>query len=385
MSSATVHRSRRAAVPPHRLTWYGTGHLFLQAQVDAIEAATTHVRLETYIFSDSHAGRLFRDVLTAAARRGVHVEVLLDGFGSAGLTEDFFAPLFAAGGRQRYFNQPRLGRWALRDHRKILLIDDETAFVGGCNIADEYDGDGVGHGWRDGGVAVMGTVLVALRTEFLEQWRRAQRKQWELVRGGVARQGGSRADVLALLMKPGVGPSPLRTALREDLKHAKNISVTSAYFLPSRRLRAQIRHARQRGAHVRVLLAGKSDVKLMALASQSLYRGLLRAGVEVYEYQPQVLHAKTMVLDDIVYVGSSNLDPRSLRINFEVMLRIKNAALAAQVRAQFQTDLEHSRRVTLADTAGFRSWWPRLKQRFAFFLLGKLDPWIAREHLRRMR
>lgn len=385
MSSPTVHRSRHAAVPPHRLAWYGSGHLFLQAQVDAIEAATACVRLETYIYSDSHVGRLFRDVLAAAARRGVQVEVLLDGFGSSGLPEDFFAPLLAAGGRQKYFNQPRLGRWALRDHRKILLIDDTTAFVGGCNIADEYDGDGVGHGWRDGGVAVTGTVLVALRTEFLEQWRRAERKQWELVRGGVARQGGSRSDVLALLMKPGVGPSPLRTALREDLKRAKNIVLTSAYFLPSRRLRAQIRHARQRGAQVRVLLAGKSDVALMALASQSLYRGLLRAGVEVYEYLPQVLHAKTMVLDDIVYVGSSNLDPRSLRINFEVMLRIKNAPLAAQVRAQFKTDLEHSRKVTLADTAGFRSWWPRLKQRFAFFLLGRLDPWIAREHLRRMR
>lgn len=385
MSSPTVHRSRRAAVPPHRLAWYGTGHLFLQAQVDAIEAATTCVRLETYIFSDSHVGRLFRDVLAAAARRGVHVDLLLDGFGSSGLPEDFFAPLLAAGGRQKYFNQPRLGRWALRDHRKILLIDDTTAFVGGCNIADEYDGDGVSHGWRDGGVAVTGTVLVALRTEFLEQWRRADRKQWELVRGGVARQGGSRSDVLALLMKPGVGPSPLRTALREDLKRAKHIVLTSAYFLPSRRLRAQIRQARRRGAQVRVLLAGKSDVALMALASQSLYRGLLRAGVEVYEYQPQVLHAKTMVLDDIVYVGSSNLDPRSLRINFEVMLRIKNAALAAQVRAQFKADLVHSRKVTLADTAGFRSWWPRLKQRFAFFLLGRLDPWIAREHLRRMR
>jgi len=385
MSSPTVHRSRHAAVPPHRLAWFGSGHLFLQAQVDAIEAAATHVRLETYIFSDSHAGRLFRDVLAAAARRGVQVEVLLDGFGSSGLPEGFFAPLLAAGGRQKYFNQPRLGRWALRDHRKILLIDDTTAFVGGCNIADEYDGDGVGHGWRDGGVAVTGTVLVALRAEFLEQWQRADRKQWELVRGGVARQGGSRSDVLALLMKPGVGPSPLRTALREDLKHAKNIVLTSAYFLPSRRLRAQIRHARRRGAQVRVLLAGKSDVALMALASQSLYRGLLRAGVEVYEYQPQVLHAKTMVLDDIVYVGSSNLDPRSLRINFEVMLRIKSTALASEVRAQFKADLVHSRKVTMADTAGFRSWWPRLKQRFAFFLLGKLDPWIAREHLRRMR
>ena len=372
--------------PHHRFAWFGSGHDFLQAQLAAIQSARKDIRLEVYIFSDAEIGCTFRDALTAAAQRGVHVEVLVDGFGSNSLPETFFAPLVAAGGRQKVFNRPRLGRsWALRDHRKMLLVDGAKAFIGGCNVAEEYNGDGVTKGWRDGGVSVIGPVLAALTHEFAEQWRRAELRRWQLIRGGYARPAGSHAEGLALFTKPGFGPSPLRSALREDLKHSREIALTSAYFLPTRRLRAQIIAARKRGAHVRVLLAGKSDVGLMSLASQSLYRGLLRSGVEVYEYQPQILHAKTLVLDDVVYVGSSNLDPRSLRINFEIMLRVKDHALAAHARAQFRTDLTHSRAVTLADTVGFRSWWPRLKQRFAYFLLGRLDPLVARDHLRRMR
>lgn len=385
MTRRASHVPQCDEATPHRFAWFGSGHALLQAQLAAIGAAQTDVRLETYIFSDSGVGREYRDALAAAARRGVNVEVLVDGFGSSDLPEDFFAPLTAAGGKQKCFNRPRPGRWALRDHRKILIVDGRKAFLGGCNIADEYNGDGVTQGWRDGGVSVEGPVLAALLGEFLEQWRRADLRQWQLVRGGYARQAGSRAEVLALFTKPGLGASPLRTALREDLKHAQDVAVTSAYFLPTRRLRAQILAARQRGARVRVLLAGKSDVKLMTLASHALYRGLIRGGVGVFEYRPQVLHAKSLVLDDVVYIGSSNLDPRSLRINFEVMLRVKDAALAAQVRAQFETDLRHSHGVTLAETAGLRSWWPRLKQRLAYFLISRLDPWIAREQLRRMR
>lgn len=386
MPHASAHGPHASAAHPrHALAWYGTGHSFLAAQMAAVRAAKRSLRLEVYIFADSAVGRRYRDALAEVAARGVHVELLLDGFGSALLPDDFLRPVLAAGARLKWFNRPAPGRWAIRDHRKILLVDDRVAFVGGCNIADEYDGDGVRHGWRDGGVSVEGPVVGSLHQEFARQWHRAELRQWQLVRGGYGRAAGSAADVLALLIKPGVGTSPLRSALRADLRQARDIALTAAYFLPGRRLRAQIRNARHRGARVRVLVAGKSDVALMALASQSLYRGLLRAGIEVHEYRPQVLHAKTMVLDDIVYVGSSNLDPRSLRINFEVMLRVKDAGLAAQVRAQFEADLTHSRAITRADTAGFRHWWTRLKQRCAYFLLGRLDPWIAREHLRRMR
>lgn len=368
----------------HRFEWFGSGRTFLGAQLLAIAAARHSIQLETYIFTDSAVGRQFCEALTAAAARGVKVELLVDGIGSGRLPHTWFAALIAAGGQQKWFNPPRLGRWALRDHRKGLLIDDRLAFVGGCNISDEYNGDGITHGWRDGGISIDGPVVAHLVREFGEQWHRADLQRWKMIRGRYRKTIGAAAEVLALFIKPGFGKNPLRMALREDLKSAKDIAITSAYFLPKPRLRAQLAHAQRSGARVRLLLAGKSDVKLMWLASQSLYYGLIRRRIQIFEYTPQVLHAKVMVLDDIVYIGSANLDPRSLHINFEVMLRIKDAALAAQARTQFEEDLRQSRAVALAEVAGVQSWWLRLKCRFAYFVLARLDPWIARGHLRRV-
>jgi cardiolipin synthase len=187
-----------------------------------------------------------------------------------------------------------------------------------------------------------------------------------------------RREVEALFIKPGFGRNPLRDALWQDLATARNVAITAAYFLPPHRLRDRLAQAVARGARVRVLLAGKSDVRLMQLASRSLYRRLLQKGIELWEYQPQVLHAKLIVMDDIVFVGSSNLDPRSLRINFEVMLRIEDAALAATARQQFEADLaQRAIPITREALQQGRSWWERLKQRLAYWVFARLDPEVA--------
>jgi cardiolipin synthase len=188
--------------------------------------------------------------------------------------------------------------------------------------------------------------------------------------------GGGQVE--ALFIKPGFGRNPLREALRQDLVSAKDVAITSAYFLPSHKLRQHLAQAVARGARVRVLLAGKSDVPLMQLASRSLYRRLVNRGIEIWEYQPQVLHAKLIVVDDIVFVGSSNLDPRSLRINFEVMLRIQDTTLAATARQQFEADLaQRAIPITRDGIQHGRSWWQRLKQRFAYWLFARLDAELA--------
>jgi len=123
---------------------------------------------------------------------------------------------------------------------------------------------------------------------------------------------------------------------------------------------------------------GKSDVRLMQLASRSLYRRLVQKGIALWEYQPQVLHAKLIVVDDIVFVGSSNLDPRSLRINFEIMLRIQNAALATTARQQFESDLaQRAIPITCDGLQQGRSWWELLKQRLAYWVFARLDPELA--------
>jgi cardiolipin synthase len=135
-----------------------------------------------------------------------------------------------------------------------------------------------------------------------------------------------------------------------------------------------------------VLLAGKSDVRLMQLAARPLYRWLLNSGVEIWEYQPQVLHAKLIIVDNIVFVGSSNLDPRSLRINFEIMLRIDNAALAAAARQQFEKDLaERAIRITHAALKRDRSWWEHPLQRLAYWLFARLDSEVAAIKLQNWR
>jgi len=191
-------------------------------------------------------------------------------------------------------------------------------------------------------------------------------------------QEDSGREVEALFIKPGFGRNPLRDALWQDLATAKDVAITAAYFLPPCRLRYQLAQAVARGARVRVLLAGNSDVRLMQLASRSLYPRLLPKGIQLWEYQPQVLHAKSIVVDDIVFVGSSNLDPRSLRINFEIMLRIQNAALAEAARRQFEADLaERAIPITRDTLRQGRSWWERFKQRLAHWLLARVDPELA--------
>ncbi len=364
----------------HRFIWHDTGQSLLEAKLIALAAARSSVVMETFIFRDSGIGARFRDALIAAARRGVRVRLLVDRVGSFQLRRDYFHGLVAAGGAMRWFNELRLPSFSFRDHRKLLIVDRNRALVGGCNIAPEYWGDGISRGWRDGGLTVLGPVAGVLEAEFDRQWQRASGRRWQFAPGGwrqrVRVEGGDQAE--ALFIKPGLGRNPLREALRQDLASANDVMITSAYFLPSHRLRQHLAQAVARGARVRVLLAGKSDVPLMQLASRSLYRRLVNQGIEIWEYQPQVLHAKVIVIDDRVFVGSSNLDPRSLRINFEVMLRIQDAALAATARRQFEADLaQRAIPITREALQQGRSWWQRLKQRFAYWLFARLDSELA--------
>lgn len=369
----------------HAFEWLGSGRELLRAKLAAIEGAEREVQMEIYIFKPGGVGDRFREALVRAARRGVAVRLLVDAFGSNMLTPGYFAELETAGGAIKRFNQPSLATWSFRDHRKLLVVDGELAFVGGCNIGPEYDGDGVESGWRDGGVSVRGPVLDCLGREFNAQWLLAEEKQWRhrKVRKKRRRRVPCGAEVDALFVYPGFGDNPLRDAVAQDLRRARKIGICSPYFLPSLGLRREIASPERRGVDVRILLAGKTDVPLMQLASRSIYRFFLDHGVEIYEYQPQILHAKVLLLDDVVYIGSSNLDPRSLRINFEIMLRIRDPGLAAQAWRQFEADLARSRQWTLDELKGHRTWWRRLKQQVAYFIFARLDPRLAEGQLRR--
>lgn len=382
-ASASASEITPSPLERHHFEWFGTGRALLKAQLEAISQAVRMVRLETYIFSESEIGDRFRDELISAARRGVEVRLLVDALGSFELRRDYFRDLEAEPAASfRWFNPMRLTTLSFRDHRKVLVVDDAVAFVGGANIGDEYCGDGVEEGWRDGGVSLRGPALELIAAEFDAQFERASERRWKL-RQSQNRRLPSGADVDVLFLRPGFGHNPFRASLRRDLRLASQVDIVCAYFLPSLSLRRHLTGVTQRGGSVRLLLAGKSDVRLMQLAARSTYRDFLRRRIDIFEYEPQILHAKLYIIDDIVYIGSANLDPRSLRINFEVMLRIHDRTLAQMARRQFELDLEHSTKVTPDCLENRRSWWAGCQQKGAYWVLARLDPMVAEMKLRR--
>jgi cardiolipin synthase len=364
----------------NRFQWLPTGDEVFPAMLAAIDAAQATVRLETYIYAGDDLGLQFREALVNAGRRGVKVGILLDAFGSQSLGASFWDPLLAAGGEVRWFNPLLLKRLGFRDHRKLLVCDDKVAFVGGFNISIKYQGDGVKSGWRDLGLRISGPLALPLAAAFDEMFGRAdlQHKAFTRLRRSAARRRVAADEAELLLSAPGRGRNPFTRALDRDLAKARTVQIICAYFLPTWRIRRELARAARRGGRVQLILAGKSDVYLSQLAGRSLYRRLLRAGVEIYEYQPQILHAKLIIVDDAVYAGSSNLDPRSLRLNYELMLRLPDPRLAESARACFADCLAHSRRIELVAWRKSRTWLRRLKHRWAYFLLMHVDPFFAR-------
>ena len=333
-----------------------------------------------YMFAPSPVADSFRDALTAACRRRVKVQVLLDAFGSMSLSDGDWEEFRAAGGQIRRFNPSGFKRFGIRDHRKILVCDDDLAFIGGANIAAEYHGDGVTSGWRDLGLKIHGPLARDLAAASDEMFAAAhdRPKRFSRLRKSTSQKTVAFAGGEILLTGPGRN-NTIKLALSRDLKHARQVGIICAYFLPPGRILRQMSQLARRGIKVQLILPGKSDVFLSHLAAQSFYHRLLRAGVEIYEYQPQILHAKLFLIDDIVYVGSSNLDSRSLNINYELMLRVAAPHLAAAGRQFFSKIKSHSLRVEIGHWRRSRNFLDRLKGRLARWVLAHLDPYIAKQ------
>jgi cardiolipin synthase A/B len=367
--------------------WLPTGDQAFAAMLAAIEAARLSVRLETYIFAAGALGDRFREALLRACQRGVRVQVLLDAWGSFYLASDYWQSLVQAGGSFRWFNPISLNRFGFRDHRKLLVCDEGTAFVGGFNLAPEYEGDGVHRGWRDVGLLVEGPLCLELAGAFDALFAQAdfQHPRFMRWRRPAIRKTVDLWQDQLLLSGPGRGRDTLKRMVASDLARARTASIMTAYFLPTWRIRHELQCMARRGGCVQLLLAGKSDVAVAQLASRRLYQPLLKSGIEIFEYQPQILHAKMLVLDDTVYVGSANLDIRSLRINYDLFLRLTEPQMAEEARSIFADALSQSRRVDPQQWMHSRGFWEKLKERWAFFLLARVDPFLAKRQLRHLR
>ncbi len=359
------------------------------AMFTAMDRAVLSISLEMYFFADDDTGREFRDRLVQAAGRGVRVLVLVDSWGSWSLSDSFWDPLRAAGGRVRWFHPFRRGLLPFRNHRKVLLIDDAVAFLGGMNVANHYyQGGSDDPPWRDNLIEIAGPEVVRLAGSFAHMWQIADSPFISLVhrlrRIGRRRRGDGNS-VLFLESGPDNPLHPVRRAYHEVIENAvTGIDLAMGYFYPHGRMIRTLKRAVGRGVRVRLMVPLHTDVPIARWAAHGLYGRLLRAGIEVWEYEPAMMHAKLVVADDVMITGSANLDIRSGRINYEIVAVVADAALAARARADFREDLSRSVRISYAEWKN-RPLIQKIKERISFWLLARADLYVSRAALKERR
>ena len=331
------------------------GNQFYPAALEAIRGAKQSVNIEAYIFQKGEIAGQYVQALAERARAGVRVSLVLDSFGCAGTPESFFAPLTTAGGRIGWYNGPRWYRLMHMDnrtHRELMIVDGRIGFIGGAGIADQWYSGTKGHPrWRDSVVRVEGEAVCNLQATFAENWLVTS---GELLTGDAYFPDISNDHPLVMMVvnsTPTVGGSTRARILFQLLLSSarKSISITTPYFLPDKSLMKELCRAVERGLRVRILVPGrKSDHMVTRSTSRAGYGELLKAGAEVYEYQPSMIHAKVLCIDDLwVVVGSTNFDNRSFGINDEVNLAVRDARVALRFEQDLTLDLDQSRRISL--------------------------------------
>ncbi len=332
------------------------GPAFYTAELDAIRNARRSVNLEAYIFQKSAIGTQYLEAMAERARSGVQVNVVLDAFGSAGVTRAFFRPLLDAGGRVNWYNSPawyRMTRLDNRTHRELLIVDGEVGFIGGAGIADQWFSGAHGQPrWRDTVVRVEGEAVPNLQATFAENWLAAS---GELLTGGAYFPEiacPNKTAAMVINSTPTVGGSTRARVLFQLLLASakRSISITTPYFLPDKSLTRELcRAIEERGVKLRILVPGrKSDHLLTRSTSRGGYGPLLKAGAEVYEYKPAMIHAKVLCVDGLwAVVGSTNFDNRSFGINDEVNLAVCDSTFTERLEQDMSGDLAESRSVSL--------------------------------------
>jgi len=336
-----------------------------QAMIDAIGAARDHVNLETYILEDDEVGRRFAQALLARQREGVQVNLIHDSAGTLGTPAAFFDRLRDGGISVLEFNplNPAMSRkvWELnqRDHRKLLIVDGHTAFLGGINISSVYSGGSFRPGsrargdrgplWRDTHLKLQGPVVAELQKLFVAAWDSQKAPPLASRNYFPAPRTAGSEVVRAIGSSPDETYSQFYATLISAIASAEtSIRLTNAYFVPDPQLVEALEAAVRRGVEVTLILPGRTDWGLVFHAGRSHYTRLLRAGVRIHERQGAILHAKTALIDGVwSTVGSTNLDWRSFLHNYELDAVVLGADFGRQMQAMFDADLAASEAITL--------------------------------------
>lgn len=356
------------------------GPITYSAMFAAIESAQDHINMETYIIEDDEIGRRFSELLISKQRSGVQVNLLYDSVGSINTPRIFFTTLKESGVNILEFDSinPLTARkgWQVsrRDHRKLLIVDGQVAFVGGINISSVYSSGSFGKSrskkgdqpWRDTHLRMAGPVVSEFQKLFIATWH--EQKGEPLAAKNYFPELGSKGNevVRAIGSSPEEPYSQIYATLLSAINSAETqVFLTNAYFVPDPQLLAALKEAVQRGVDVRLLLPEKTDSIMVFYASRSYYDELLSAGVKIYERQDALLHAKTALVDGVwSTIGSTNLDWRSFTNNQEINAVILGQDFGEQMRALFERDMESSQLITL-ETWRTRSVGARIKEKAA--------------------
>lgn len=345
-----------------RLQLYKDGEA-LRAAYEAIRGAKRRICLQVYIWANDDTGRAFAELMSTKAQEGVRCYVIYDSFGSIATDREIFHRMRKAGVNVQEFHpiRPWEGRYSWRpfnrDHRKVLIIDDQAAGLGGLNVGGEYAGSWVVRSkqmqcelWRDNAMGIVGPGARHFLQSFANTWnyviRGGRIGRAELLHNCRFEEGelGVMASVPAARSRVTPLAHELITGARES------IELTMAYFAPPDELIDDLCAAARRGVRVRLMLPAKCDVKLLITAARSFYETLLMAGVEIYERQAVVLHAKSLVVDhERVAIGSTNLDYRSIEYNLEISALVKSKEFGEQVHDLFEHDVRYAKRITSSE------------------------------------
>jgi cardiolipin synthase len=337
------------------------GEQTFPAMLKAIRGARRSITYAQYLYQDGAIAYELAEAFAERCRAGLTVKLLLDSHGGGKIPEDIPQLLTDAGCQLEWFRRVRLFQfitpWELlnynyRNHRRILVIDGILGFTGGHGVAEEWTGDGRTEGkWRDTDVRVEGPIVQQLQAAFVESWRDTTGH----VLGGdlyfPALKPVGKVNAQVVKSSPLGGTYESYMLLLLSITSArKSIHLSNPYFLPDERMQEALLEAVKRGVSVVVLTPGKIDHKLVYWASRRGFEPLLLGGIQIYEYQAALMHAKTMVVDAIwAHVGTTNLDNRSFALNEEINLIAYDRAVAGELEKAFADDLKHSKKLTYKD------------------------------------
>jgi cardiolipin synthase len=352
----------------NRIAALQNGDQIFPAMLDAIRAAQHTITFETYIYWSGTIGRQFAEALAQRARAGVKVHVMLDWVGSAKMEPELVDTLVDAGVEVERFHPLHwytISKMNNRTHRKLLVVDGRVGFVGGVGIADQWSGNAQDPDhWRDSHFRVEGPVVAQMQAAFLDNWIKTTGR---VLHGSayfppLERAGGQ--DMHLFTSSPAGGSSSMRLMYLSAITATqRTIDIQAAYFVPDELMRSELIRARERGVRVRVLLPDKHlDSDTVRLASKGGWGPLLQRGIEIYEYEPTMMHSKMLIFDgEVVSVGSTNFDMRSFERNDEASLNVYDVEFARAMGDVFERDLQQATRYTYERWAA-RPWRQKLAE-----------------------